>query len=144
MIKTFRGLLADDAVQTISLHTNNGSMGYRIVKFELISSNPGTKDMEAYVTISKIPFTPATTIDLSDQTILAVGYWHQAGNLAYPDTDHKILFDKEVFNQDIYIGCNDVQDNDGINYYIELEQVKLDLNENTVATLKDIRNITAV
>jgi len=142
MIKTFRGLLADDAVQTISLHTIDGSMGYRIVKFEIISSNPGTKDMEAYVTISKIPFTPATTIDLSDQTILAVGYWHQAGNIAYPDSDHKILFDKEVFNQDIYIGCNDVQGNDGMNYYIELEQVKLDLNENTVATLKDIRNVS--
>jgi len=142
MIKTFRGLLADDAVQTISLHTINGSMGYRIVKFEIISSNPGTKDMEAYVTISKIPFTPATTIDLSDQTILAVGYWHQAGNIAYPDSDHKILFDKEVFNQDIYIGCNDVQGNDGMNYYIELELVKLDLNENTVATLKDIRNVS--
>ena len=29
------------------------------------------------------------------------------------------------------------------NYYIELEQVKLDTNANTVATLKDIRNVTA-
>ena len=28
-----------------------------------------------------------------------------------------------------------------VNYYIELEQMKLDLSENTVATLKDIRNI---
>ena len=28
-----------------------------------------------------------------------------------------------------------------MNYYIELEQVSLDLTENTVATLKDIRNI---
>ena len=28
-----------------------------------------------------------------------------------------------------------------VNYYVELEQMKLDLNENTVATLKDIRNI---
>jgi len=27
------------------------------------------------------------------------------------------------------------------NYYLELEQFKLDLNENTVATLKNIRNI---
>jgi hypothetical protein len=139
-IKTFRGLLTDDAVDTIVLHTNNGSMGYRIVKFEIIASNPGTKDMEAYVTISKVDFTPATTINLSDNTILGVAYWHQAANLAYPDADHKIVFDKEVFNQDIYIGCNDVQDNDGMNYYIELEQVKLDTNANTVATLKDMRN----
>ena len=29
-----------------------------------------------------------------------------------------------------------------VNYYIELEQMPLALDENTVATLKDIRNIT--
>ena len=141
MIKTFRGLLTDDAVDTIVLHTNDGSMGYRIVKFEIISKTPGQNDMEAYVTVSKVNFTPATTFDLSDNKVLAVAYWHQAGNLAYPDTDHKIVFDKEVFNQDIYIGYNDTQSNDGMNYYLELEQVKLDLSENTVATLKDIRNV---
>ena len=28
----------------------------------------------------------------------------------------------------------------GVNYYIELEQIKLDIGESTVATLKDIRN----
>ena len=27
-------------------------------------------------------------------------------------------------------------------YYLELEQIKLSLDENTVATLRDIRNIT--
>jgi len=27
-----------------------------------------------------------------------------------------------------------------MNYYLELEQIKLDLSESTVATLKDIRN----
>ena len=141
MIKTFRGLLTDDDVQTLSLHTPDGSTGYRIVKFEIISKTPGANDMEATVTISKVNFTPSTSIDLSDQTVLAVAYWHQAGNLAYPDTDHKILFDKEIFNQDIYIGYNDLNSNDGMNYYIELEQVKLDLNQNTVATLKDLRNV---
>ena len=29
------------------------------------------------------------------------------------------------------------------NYHIELEQMKLDLSEQTVATLKDIRNVGA-
>ena len=54
-----------------------------------------------------------------------------------------IIFDKEIFNQDIYITSKTITGSDEANYYIELEQVKLDLNENTVATLKDIRNITA-
>ena len=48
-----------------------------------------------------------------------------------------------IFNQDIYVTHKDVAVGQTVNYYIELEQIKLDLNENTVATLKDIRNIEA-
>ena len=54
-----------------------------------------------------------------------------------------IIFDNMTFNQDIYITHKDDDGGQPINYYIELEQVKLDLNENTVATLKDIKNIEA-
>ena len=54
------------------------------------------------------------------------------------------IFDNMTFNQDIYVTYKDDETaGKFINYYIELEQVKLDLNENTVATLKDIRNILA-
>jgi len=54
-----------------------------------------------------------------------------------------IIFDSEIFNQDIYVTYADSQGSTGeMNYYIELEQVNLDLNENTVATLKDIRNLS--
>jgi len=44
-----------------------------------------------------------------------------------------------TFNQDVYVTA---ATDESINYYIEMEQVKLALDENTVATLKDIRNIT--
>ena len=54
-----------------------------------------------------------------------------------------VVFDNEIFNQDIYITHTDAHATGECNYYIELEQIKLDLNENTVATLKDIRNIEA-
>ena len=46
-----------------------------------------------------------------------------------------------IFNQDIYLTHLESQGSSAVNYYLELEQIKLDLNENTVATLKDIRNI---
>jgi hypothetical protein len=36
---------------------------------------------------------------------------------------------------------SDVDGTEPVNYHIELEQVSLALDENTVATLKDIRNI---
>ena len=51
-----------------------------------------------------------------------------------------LFFDKMVFNQDIYVTHTDNSSAGFINYYIELEQIKLDTNANTVATLKDMRN----
>ena len=139
-IKTFRGLIAQDAIDTITLHTNTGSTGYRLKKFELIPNNPGTETPESVVKIYKVPQTTATSeIDFSDNTMLAAGFYSGENTPNYPQ-DVVVIFDNEIFNQDIYITHKNDSEAKAINYYIELEQVNLDLNENTVATLKDIRN----
>ena len=142
-IKTFRGLMDDGAIDVITLHTNNGSTGYRIKKLQVIPYSPSDKAPEAILKIYSVTQSLPTTakIDLSDQTLLAAAFYNQdasAANIA----SEVIIVDNMTFNQDIYITY--IDDNTGsaakMNYYIELEQVKLDLNENTVATLKDIRN----
>jgi len=127
-----------DAVDTIVLHTNTGSTGYRIVKFELFPGLPNV-NQDSLVNIFKVPQGAAsTTSDFSDQTLLASGlYMARESNF---DQFQHVVFDTEIFNQDIYITHTEGGASRTINYYIELEQVKLDLNENTVATLKDIRN----
>ena len=141
-IKTFRGLIAQDAIDTITLHTNTGSTGYRLKKFELIPNNPGTETPESVVKIYKVPQTTATSeIDFSDNTMLAAGFYSGENTPNYPQ-DVVVIFDNEIFNQDIYITHKNDSEAKAINYYIELEQVNLDLNENTVATLKDIRNLS--
>jgi len=138
-IKSFRGLLADGDQDTIVLHTNDGSIGYRVVKFQIIPNQPGTQSTEAVVKIYKVPQTAATaTIEFTDNTLLAAGFFRSNASAAFA-TDVVILFDNEIFNQDIYVTSQDLENNP-MNYYIELEAMKLDLNENTVATLKDIRN----
>ncbi|GAG58181.1 unnamed protein product [marine sediment metagenome] len=141
MIKTFRGLIADSTQDTIVLHTNDGSMGYRIVKFELISNNPQAGNQESVIKIYKISQTTIDgLIDFSDNTLLGVGVFKNYGGVDYNIND-QVIFDKEIFNQDIYITHTDTAGSTlACNYYIELEQIKLDLSENTVATLKDIRN----
>ncbi len=143
-IKTFRGFMAHGAQDTISLHTNDGAMGYRIVKLDCIDKDPGTNSMESVIKIYKIPQTTVNgSIDFSDQTLLGVAYFENNTSQSYASWK-QIIFDRDIFNQDIYITNND---NSGasiaMNYYIELEQVKLTLDENTVATLKDIRNIAS-
>ena len=139
--KSFRGKISNDSVETIHLHTNNGSTGYRITKFQVMGINENTA-YENTVKIYKVPQLTATEdIDLSDNTLLAAALYGDSSD-SKTFAIQTIIFDNEIFNQDIfitYIGQTGFQSD--INYYIELEQMKLDLNENTVATLKDIRNI---
>ena len=145
---SFKGqLFGDDTgdMQEIALQTNNGLTGYQIKKLQTIQKSPGALDCEGLVVIWKTEPTSTEittkTIDLSNNRILAVAFYSaQAAANTYPE-DMTIIFDNEKFNQNIYISYIDVRTvNDSMNYYIELEQVKLDLNEQTVATLKDIRN----
>jgi len=143
MIKTFRGLIADGAQDTIVLHTNNGSTGYRIVKFEVLSNNPTGANVETVVQVWSVAQTTlVVTIDFSNQELLAVAYFSNASAPPNRTTD-VIIFDDRIFNQDIYVTVKGGASTDSMNYHLELEQMKLALDENTVATLKDIRNITA-
>jgi hypothetical protein len=140
MIKTFRGLMADDTQDTIVLHTNTGSTGYRIVNFRVMPKTDAL--IETTMKIYKIEQSTNTSdMDFSDNTLLAAAFYAQT---ASTDANKEIIiFDKEIFNQDIYITLKAHSSAGELNYYLELEQVKLDLNQNTVATLKDIRNVTA-
>ena len=140
MIKTFRGKLADGAQDTIRLNTRDGSVGYRIVKFQGLEASANT-NTESTLKIYSVKQTAIVDeIDFADNTLLAamviIGVTSGA-------PEHQIvIFDREVFNQDIYISSKGVDYTADVNYYIEPEQIKLDLNENTVATLKNIRNKT--
>jgi len=140
MIKTFRGLIKDGAQDTIVLHTNDGSTGYRIVKFQLFGNNPGAAGYESIMKIYKVAQTTIDgTVDFSDQTLLAVSYLEGDGAPHYTDM-LTTVFDHEIFNQDIHITHHEQNGSVSCNYYLELEKIKLDLSESTVATLKDIRN----
>ena len=144
-IKSFRGQIADASQDTITLHTNNGSTGYRIVKFQIMPIAPGTAAGEHTVQIWKIEQSniPTTTpnIDFNDNTLLGAAIVGNSTNITSSYNDGSIIFDGEIFNQDIYVTHIDANGTTGCNYYIELEQMSLALDENTVATLKDIRNI---
>lgn len=143
-IKTFRGKIADESKDTIVLHTNNGKIGYKINKFQCIGADPAGTNQESVLLIHSVD--PGTTtpgvIDLSDQTILGCAFYDNSASTGV-QPPAVIIMDQMIFNQDIYITHNDKAGSQSVNYYLELEQVTLDLNENTMATLKDIKNIEA-
>ena len=143
-IKSFRGKIASGAQDTIVLHTNTGSTGYRIVKFSLFPIAPGqgsAADIESTVKIFSVKQSTINgNVDFSDNTLLAAGYLVDSNSVANT-TQLITVFDNMTFNQDIFITSLETNAI-AVNYYIELEQFKLDLNDNTMATLKDIRNET--
>jgi hypothetical protein len=141
-IKSFRGKIANDTQDTIVLHTNNGSTGYKIVKFQLMGLTENI-DYETTVKIFKVAQDTSSltaNVDFSDNTLLAAGLYGDSTSGSV-QSDQTIIFDNEIFNQDIYVCHKAASGSEAINYYLELEQIKLDLSENTVATLKDIRNL---
>ena len=119
------------------------SIGYIIKSLRVIGADPIVNEDEGVIKVYTVPQAAATsTVDFSDQTLLAVGVWtSRATTRSYP-VNENIYFDNMTFNQDIYITCVEGATGNALNYYLELEQVKLDLNDNTVATLKDIRNLS--
>jgi|TARA_R110002110_G_scaffold243908_1_gene460418 hypothetical protein len=142
--KSFRGLLADGAIQTIPLSTNNGSTGYKIIKFEIMTNSISAASVEHTIQIFKIPQAEGSAtqvIDFSNPTLLAAAVTMSRVDAFNAPLTSEVIFDNEIFNQDIYVTHKDNQSSEACNYYIELEMVKLALDENTVATLKDIRNI---
>lgn len=147
-IKSYRGLIGNGEVETIPLQTNNGLTGYKVVKFHLFPNDvDGSASMEDLVQVWKtLTSANAATVDcdFSDNNLLAAGYYVRSLPDAAPYVatiaEAQTIFDNEVVNQDIYVSMNTGQSGSKINYYIELEQMKLNLDEATVATLKDLRN----
>jgi len=123
-IKTFRGLLQDGGQEQIYLHGGDPAQGYRIVKFQVMGVNENV-DYETVVQIFKVSQTVITdTIDFSDNTLLAAAMYGDATSTSTQALG-TVIFDQEVFNQDIYITTKATTGTTAINYYLELEQVTM-------------------
>jgi len=141
-VKTFRGQVSNDEDEEfIRLSTNRGEIGYKILKFQVLPSNPEGATTESLLTIwttkdARDAQKGVGTIDFASPQLLAVIFWSSSGIATTNPEDSTVIFDNVVFNQDIYLTC---KSSGNMNYYLELEQSKLDLTEATVATLKDMR-----
>ena len=100
-----------------------------------------SEDIESAIKIYKVIQTAINdTIDFSDNHLLACSIISHSATSQTHAVDRAVIFDNEIFNQDIYVTTSGGDYSASINYYIELKQMDLALDEATVATLKDIRN----
>ena len=142
MIKTYRGKLADGGQDKINLKTLKGEVGYKINKFQTIGTTPGATGLESIVKIYKLKqSTIDGAVDFTDEDLLAVSSYARHEDVLASGETELVIFDKEIFNQDIYITGFDSVGSAATNYYLELEQVKLNENESTMATLQSLRRL---
>ena len=136
-IKTFRGKIADGDFETIHLSGGEIGDGFKIVKLELMPNEPGGTTSESVVQIFTVPQSAAVaTIDFSDDTLLAAAFMATSDSHVYPVKDITI-FDQEVINQDLYLTHQNTGGTTApVNYYIELEQVKMTDAESAVVNYK--------
>jgi len=146
MIKTFRGLLADGGQDRIRLQTIKGKVGYRIAKFDLFPNKPGQESVENNVLIWKSEqssvSTSAIDVDFTNGDLLAAGMYHDSSSET-TTAGVTVVFDSEIFNQDIYITHTDTNAAIPCNYYLELEVIPLTDMGGEYTTLKDIRTATS-
>ena len=139
---SFKGIIAEGLQERIKLATQNGKRGYKILKFQTISKTPGVNDYETTTKIYTKSQAGAitTSVDFTEADLLAVSYIQDSSNLIMSES---VIFDNEVFNQDIYVTSAGVTGTVPTNYYIELETVELSDTESTQLTLKNLRTIAS-
>ena len=131
-IKTFRGLLNDLQQDRIYLAGGEVDKGYKITKFELIAAAPASQDSVNIVKITTTKqSTPTAAIDFNDDSLLAAGVMQSTSSYAYGEYT-AIVFDQVVVNQDIFIANKDYATGEGVNYYLELEEVTMSKGEQAV------------
>ena len=137
-------MLADDGQDRIRVKTNKGKVGYRIVKFQLMPNDPGGGGYENVVQIWKVKQSAASdTMNFDDQNLLGAAYLEGDASRQYPSGQTVVIFDNEVFNQDIYITHKDDDQTSSVNYYLELEAIDLTDIQQTQITLKSLRTLVS-
>jgi len=138
VVKTFRGLIDDTQQNRIRLSTIKGKVGYKIVKFQCIQSTFGNSEMILKI-FNQEQTTVTAPIDFTDSDLLGAAMVSGANASESAPEDVTVVFDQEIFNQDIYITAAAVSSGQNTNYYLELEVIPLDDAGAEYTTLKDIR-----
>ena len=117
-------------------------MGYKIVKFQIFPNQPGQQTVESTVTVWKTDQSPVSaasiTVNFTDSDLLAAAFYSKTATAA-DAVSNVVVFDQEIFNQDIFIAHVDTNGTQPGNYYLELEVIPLDDAGAEYTTLKDMR-----
>ena len=144
MIKTFKGVISSYTTtgtgkKQIRLSTSDGKTGYKIKKFQAMGTDLTGRDQESVLQVFSVdPGTPTGTVNFDNPTLLAALFYESVASTSYFG-DQLIIVDNKTINQDIFVTHDEAKSDHNVNFYLELEQVKLSVDEATVATVRDMR-----
>jgi len=139
VVKTYRGQITSAGAERIRLSTIKGTVGYRIIKFESMPLGVNLT-IENVMKIYKTPQTAGSNvINFTDSDLLAATIL-KLGSSSSEALTMSVIFDREIFNQDISITSrDDGGSNRACNYYLELEVIPLASDEAAITTVKAMR-----
>ena len=124
-VHSFRGLLIDGDQRKIRIQGPVGAIAWRITKFQSLPASPFNTTQES---VTKIYREEQTTIDgavnFDDDELLGVAVFKQHDTTNYMAYD-SVVFDNALFSRNIFVTNYDAATGESMNYYIELEEVKV-------------------
>jgi len=121
---SFRGQMPDDTQRKIRIQGPVGAVAWRITKFLIVTENPGVNSSEVITKVYREEQDAITsTIDLREDELLACVFYGIGSSGWYNAST--IIMDNALFVRDIYITTKAQAGTDNVNYYIELEEVKV-------------------
>jgi hypothetical protein len=123
---SFKGLIPNGEQRKISIQGSVGSIAWKINKFQIIQKEPGTNHAEAIVKIFREEqSTIDAVINFDNSELLAAGYYEDNESVTYNHST-TVIFSNELFSRNIHItSFHATSHTDPMNYYIELEEVKI-------------------
>ena len=124
---SFRGLLADGDQEKIRIQGSVGAIAWRITKFQVVSETAATTVNESTVKIYREEQSSVTaTINFTEDELLAAAFYRGTAVPSQPISPTIIIFDNALFVRNIWVTHEDSEASGiNMNYYIELEEVKV-------------------
>jgi len=123
-VHSFRGLLVDGDQRKIRIQGPGGAIAWRITKFQIMGPD-ANENIESVIKIYREKQTSIDdTINFDDAELLGAAVINQSTNHE-ADRDRSIIFDNTLFSRNIYVTQKGHDYTPNVNYYIELEEVKV-------------------
>jgi len=123
-VHSFRGLLVNEGQDRIRIQGPVGAIAWRITKFQVMPIN-ANETTETVVKIYRETQSSVTTaVDFNEEDLLGAAIINDSTDPGQPPAGI-VIFDNALFSRNIYVTQKGHDATPNINYYIELEEVKV-------------------